>query len=644
MNTSADLTHALAWSLLHFLWQGAAIAALAAALMALFRAATTRYLVGIAALVLMLACFGTTFALMREPRIAPGTQWVEAAPAAAAAEVRADAAAARPGLARTSGLSTSAERDFAWVARGWLAGVCLLALRIAFGLLLLEQLRRRNLTALPGDIVRMCRTVQRRLGISRLVRYCECRLVTVPSVIGFVRPIVLLPVRALTGLSAEQLEAVIAHELGHVKRFDVAVNLFQVVTETLFFFHPAVWWLNQRIRADREDCCDDVAVAVCGRHVSYARALATMEGWRDAPALAMAATGSPVAARVARLLGVSRPRAAARGAGVFTASVVLAGALLAGAASVGMATPATPPLTPARAATPAMAPAMTPAPAEAPAAAESAARAAAPAVAAVPAAVPVRAAQVVKPPQPPRAAPPMDRGASKGAQGSSFIAEMESAGFKDLDVDELIALRVHGVTGEYVRAMRQAGYQLDAGQVAAMKSQDVTPEYIAQMRALGFAPDADEIVGMKAQDITPQYVKAMRAAGFAPDAEQITGMKVQGVTPDYVAQMRALGFKPDAGEIIAMKAMEVTPEYVKALRGAGLNPDADQIAGMKAQEVTPDYLKALEAAGFKPEDVDELIAAKAMDITPEFIAQVQSHGFKNLTLQKIIHLKNADVL
>ena len=157
-----------------------------------------------------------------------------------------------------------------------------------------------------------------------------------PAVIGFFRPIVLLPVRALTGLTTEQLEAVVAHELGHIKRFDVAVNFFQVIAETLFFFHPAVWWLNRRIRADREDCCDDVAITACGGTVGYARALATMEDWRDVPHFAMAATGSPVAARVARLLGMRQDDASARTAGVVTASLVLATALLAGAVSIGV--------------------------------------------------------------------------------------------------------------------------------------------------------------------------------------------------------------------------------------------------------------------------------------------------------------------
>ena len=146
--------------------------------------------------------------------------------------------------------------------------------------------------------------------------------------------------RALTGLSPEQLEAVIAHELGHIKRFDVAVNFFQVIAETLFFFHPAVWWLNKRIRADREDCCDDVAVAACGGTLGYARRSATMDTLARVPSFAMAATGSPVAARVARLLGVNQQQNGARTAGVVTASLVLATALIAGGISIGLTTPA----------------------------------------------------------------------------------------------------------------------------------------------------------------------------------------------------------------------------------------------------------------------------------------------------------------
>jgi len=181
---------ALAWTLLHFLWQGAAIAALAGACMTLCRASSTRYLVGIGALALMFASFGATFALLSAPPA--GGDGLTAVPTPGSADV-APAVFTRFVAAPSPGYDATSGRDFAWVARAWLVGVCLLALRIAFGLLLLERLRRRNLSALPVELLDRCRALQQRLGITRVVRYCECRLVNVPSVIGFFSPVVLLP-------------------------------------------------------------------------------------------------------------------------------------------------------------------------------------------------------------------------------------------------------------------------------------------------------------------------------------------------------------------------------------------------------------------------------------------------------------------
>ncbi len=561
---------ALTWSLLHFLWQGTAIAALAAAVIPLFRESTTRYFIGLGALALMLVSFGITLAWLSSDG---GSAVATVAPLAHvnALPMPSFAVPAQEFVSPTG-------NDFAWVARAWLAGVCLLALRIGFGLLLLEQLRRRSLSSLPAGVLAVCHDLQKRLGIARAVRFCECQLVAVPSVIGFVRPIVLLPMRALTGLTPDQLEAVIAHELGHVQRFDVVVNFFQVIAETLFFFHPAVWWLNRRIRADREDCCDDVAIAACGRKVDYARALATMESWRAAPEFAMAATGGAVAGRVARLLGVRHEKNGTRAAGVFTASLVLTGALLAGAASMGFAKPALASVTAAlveQVDIPVEVAQVEPAPAAQPAAKPRAAAAAKPAKPARPAkaAQPALPADPAAPPAPPR--------------GASFIDQMKSVGLENLDVDDLVALKLQGVT--------------------------------------------------------PEYIKAMRATGLNPDVDQIVSMKVQDVTPEYVAQIRAMGFKPDAEEIVSMKVQDVTPEYVKAMRDLGLNPDAEEIVALKVQGVTAEYRHALESAGYKL-NAEDLLAAKTMDVTPQFIEQVRAHGFKNLTMEQIIQLKNADVL
>jgi len=563
MNATADFMHSLAWSLLHFLWQGAAIAALAAAVMYVFRAPATRYLVGVASIVLMFVSFGATFAsLYSAASDAPATG------AATPAYAMAAPAAASDYLANHSIASAASRDEIAWVAQGWLVGVCLLALRIAFGLLFLERLRRRNLTTLPAPFVDRCRRLQQRLGITRVVRYCECRLVSVPAVIGLFRPVVLLPLRALTGLTPRQLEAVIAHELGHIKRFDVAVNFFQVIAETLFFFHPAVWWLNKRIRADREDCCDDVAIAACGERAAYVRALATMEAWRDVPDFALAATGGSVAARVARLLGVSERNASARTAGVFTASLVLAAALSAGAISLGVVEPAE-----ARGfvgAEPILLAQADPKPA--------------------PQAKPNAASKPNAPSKPSPAAKPKastNNSANPAAPHVSYFDQMKAAGYDNLDVDDLVAMRVH----------------------------DVTPEYVKSVRDMGFTADPELVVAMKVHDISPQYVQEMRALGFKPDGDEIVAMKVHGITPDYVKQMRSLGFEADADQIVALKVHEVTAEY------------RDELA----------------AAGYKL-DAEEIIEAKVMEITPEFIEEVRAHGFKDLSMEQLIQLKHADVL
>ena len=134
-------------------------------------------------------------------------------------------------------------------------------------------------------------------------RIVESALVDAPSVIGTMRPIIFLPVSALTGLAPHQIEALIAHELAHIRRRDYAVNIAQTIAEALLFFHPAVWWISARIRQEREHCCDDVAVEICGEPVDYAAALAELAAWRTRDlALSVGAADGPLLARVRRVL------------------------------------------------------------------------------------------------------------------------------------------------------------------------------------------------------------------------------------------------------------------------------------------------------------------------------------------------------
>ena len=629
----------LGWALVHFLWQGAALAALAASAMALFRRPATRYRIGVGALALMLLAPIATFLFYSEQRASSSELVKSVPPLATASGNSAGSRATQPWQAPSL-------TAFPWLVQVWLFGVALFSLRSAGGLLLLERERRRRSAVVPHWLLEICRTLQDSLGIRRAVRYSESAVLQAPAVIGWFRPIVFLPASALTGLSEEQLELVIAHELAHIQRLDAFVNVFQLCVETLLFYHPAVWWLNRRIRRDREHCCDETAVALCGNAVEYARALTLMEEWRSAPVLAMAANRGPLAERIRHLLGLSSGRENGGKAGFGGSVLFLLTALVAGNVLLGIAYPKPmaysgkgpiPRLLQSTATEPR--PASQPAPTQAPEAKPS-------------------AMQNRQPGEHPMSA-------------QSYIDGMSSAGLTDLSADDLIGLKVQNVTPEYVRAMHDLGLHPDASGLIGMKVQGVTPEFVKELRALGFSSDVDHIVGMKVQGVTADYVEGLKAVGIQADAEQIVGLKVQGVTPEYVRELQAsglkfnadevvglkvqgvtaayvkgledLGLKPSTDDVIGMKVQGVTAEYIRGIRELGLNASADEIIGMKVQGVTADYIKALQAAGFKP-DVDEVIGAKVQGITPEFIDTARKHGFKNLTIDKLIQLKHLGIL
>lgn len=216
-----------------------------------------------------------------------------------------------------------------WFVVGWGIGVCLLSLRLAAGVLGAERARRSANLPVPEEIERMLARLIARMGIRFPVRVMESALAEVPALVGWLRPVLLLPVGARLGLTPMQLESLLAHELAHVRRHDYLVNLCQTVIETLLFYHPAVWWVSRQIRLEREHCCDDVAVAVCGDRLAYARALTALEESRTAPPRwVVAAHGGSLALRIRRLLGSPEPQDPRKPA-LAAVATLMAGLLLA---------------------------------------------------------------------------------------------------------------------------------------------------------------------------------------------------------------------------------------------------------------------------------------------------------------------------
>jgi beta-lactamase regulating signal transducer with metallopeptidase domain len=634
-------------ALLHFLWQGAALAALAALVFSFSRNARLRYAVGVFLLLLMVAAPVATFQILRRT---PGPSFTPAAPATSAILAPMPSLAPASSVQEPSAASASSGA-LVWLVEAWFLGVLLFSLRTFGGVVILERLRRKSVAPLSHSLLARCHQLQLAMGIERIVQYCQSAHVAAPAVVGWFRPIVMLPVSALTGLSDAQLQAVIAHELAHIKRYDAFVNLFQIAAESLLFYHPGVWWLSKRTRAERENCCDDAAVAVCGSPVEYARALTLMEESRQVPQLALAANGHPLASRIKRLLGAPVLESGLRSAGLSAALLCLAAAVFAGNAFFGVARSQAAAQSPGSGESSQARGSVIVVQAERPAQEKpdksSAKSGAAPSPAPEPA-------------QTPEPSPKQSYIDSLKAEGidkvslddlialkiqgvtAEYIRGIHAAGFKPSS-EELIAMKVQGITGDYIRELTQAGLKTNIDELIGMKVQGITPDYVRQMKDLGLDTASDNLIGMKVQGITPEYVKEMRGLGLKIDPDNLIGMKVQGTTPDYVKQMHDLGLKTDSDDLIGMKVQGITPQYVQAIRATGLSPDTDGLIGMKVQGVTPEYIKALQSAGLKL-DADDAIGAKVQGITPEFIEKARSHGFKDLDLDKLIALKHSGVL
>jgi beta-lactamase regulating signal transducer with metallopeptidase domain len=337
MNMDAVLNHPgierVGWALVHFVWQGAAIALLLAVALRLARRATAaaRYTMAGAAMVAMLAAPLATSVWVRPAALSRPTDSVQAAagqvarlleamaPAANTAATEggeAGASGARGGTmteASAMGVGEPAPVTFGerlrawlpWLVLAWMMGVVAMSARQLTAWGVVQRLRRRWVKPVEARWEAALARLAERLAVNRPVRLLESAVVEVPSLIGWLKPVILLPASALTGLTPGQIEAILAHELAHVRRNDYAINLAQTVIETLLFYHPAVWWVSRRVRVERENCCDDLVVQISGDPRGYALALTRMEELRtEASEFAMALTGGELMSRIRRLLGM----------------------------------------------------------------------------------------------------------------------------------------------------------------------------------------------------------------------------------------------------------------------------------------------------------------------------------------------------
>lgn len=188
----------------------------------------------------------------------------------------------------------------------WCCGVSVFSLRPILSWFNIRRLRSVGVSPCAAPVQQAMQRMLERLQVKRRVDVLASSLITSPIVVGCFRSVILLPTHFITTTPISQLEAILAHELAHVRRYDYVVNLLQTLIETLFFYHPAVWWISHRLRIERENCCDDMVVNVLGDKLEYGRALLAVEEFRASSAhdslLALGAKSGSLLARIKRLV------------------------------------------------------------------------------------------------------------------------------------------------------------------------------------------------------------------------------------------------------------------------------------------------------------------------------------------------------
>jgi beta-lactamase regulating signal transducer with metallopeptidase domain len=589
-----NLTTMVGWTLVHFVWQGAGIAALFAAVRhALLKSsAKARYVAAMAAILLMVASAGATFVYLGSvdtPALhAPVARSFTTAPVGEAAQ---------PAPSSFGGF----ENYVPILVYLWIAGVTALSLRSLGGWVVTQLWKRSHVRLAEAFWQESVARLAKRLAISRKIRLWESAIARTPAVIGWIRPVVLLPASAISGLAPSQIEALLAHELAHIRRHDYLVNLFQTAIETLLFYHPAVWWVGRQMRAERENCCDDLAVAVCGDPLVYARALTELEKIRiSTPRLAMAANSGSLLDRVRRLL---KPE------GDPASSLSMTHADWVTAVAVGLcvvsiwATSRVPArLHPDRSAQDVhLVNALYQR-------SEPQQSLAAQRVIQTPNATLVAVAEPAA----------QDEQTQEPSSDHSFLGGIAALGYKDLTVDQLISLKIHGVTTEYVRDLLAAGLKLKVDEIVSFAIHGAQPSEIVEMQKLGYKLSPDEIVSMYIHGLTPEFTRQMKSAGYGtPNFEQLISFKIHDVTPEIAEQFKQAG-----------------------VRGLDFN----KLVALQIHGANPDQVQQIGALGYPNLAADDVITMCIHGVDVDFVRKAQKQGFKDLSLDKLIKLKQYGIL
>ncbi len=705
------ISQALGWTILHSLWQAMLIAIFSAVLLLYLRKKTAkiRYRVLGLSMLMVLVSAVVTFAWyantqeMVETRASLPVNGEEMyIPCMDSTMYVLPRTANEAALVPLAAVQTYFEPHLSLIALIWSFGFAFCLLRLLGHIGQVYYLKtQRNF---PADEywVEIKDNLLEKAGLHKAVALVESAMVRTPILVGHLKPYIMFPIGLINRLDPSEAEAIIAHEIAHIIRRDYLFNILQSLVETIFYYHPAVWWLSSTMRREREIAADELAIALTGNPINYAKALVVVQElayFPLSPALAFAGPRkSQLFTRVQHILNSKHSKSFVMekfiSASVFL--LLLVGLTFAQRSenAVNFNTSETSPTEGLNK------PLFTTADSTAgiwegemkngelcltmtrrsknnhwsdyncyPVSAFST--------------LPngsgsfklTRDAGTVTFKgefdgktgfgrfsfvENPEFRKMLSEFNIKGVEETvmihlcmnnvnrGYLEFLKKKGYKNIDGDDLAGLAIHGLDEKTIKSYldmfeKQGKRNVGLDDLMSFKIHEVTEDYIASIDALGFQNlGLDDYMAAKIHGITAEFVQSCKEMGYKNlSFDDVLSFKIHGMSPEYLSQIKNAGYADlSADEAQSFKIHDISPEYIASLKAAGFTSlSADDIQGFKIHGITPQYVESLKAAGFTSLDPDEIQGYKIHGITPEYVASLKSAGFSNLDNEEIMSFK-----
>lgn len=280
---NSDLIYALGWTLIHSIWQILLIGITLKVLLTLYKnhSSNLKYSLSVSAFYLILIASAITF--ISYINLDNSTKYaVYNSISTEFSEVQLNQSDLSKhsyisGQTFISNIGELISTNIQFVVGVWLAGLFVFYFRMAGSYWYVHRLKTRNLFPIDDEWDIQIKDLAQKLQINKIIRIAQSTTIKIPMVIGHLKPVILLPIGLMSSLPYNQVEAILLHELAHVKRNDYLVNLIKSIVEVLFFYHPVLWWVSSKIDEEREHCCDDLTIQVSSQKSALQKALLNIQ-------------------------------------------------------------------------------------------------------------------------------------------------------------------------------------------------------------------------------------------------------------------------------------------------------------------------------------------------------------------------------